>query len=475
MKPARFNHRIAILLLGMLLGLPALAMAQKSITGRLIDAETRQPLQGANIRLNKIPITSSDSDGRFEVILRSQTAILLVSHVSYHAKELIISKQSPDSLIIQLVPKTMKLDEVLITAQSHIRYFKPQSFYIQDYAIKDHRVWAIGYENKNVLKPELRVLGLSGELLAKMKLKPDSRIFQDPTGTVLLLRQDSIYQLNFSGNKILAEFPGTLAETGDILFNMQVLRGDTVIYRTYNPSRSICEFLSARLETGTLDTVFASFDRSLFKTAASARQYQHGQLPGRTALALPSTLKPKTIEELRKENPSYANMSTKEIRNSEGIRDVNRRSPDKATEATLQSSTNFAVAAFNRTIVHKPVEASLFYQKDHFTIFEAANSMIWNLNSDFTVRNGLDIELNSDARELEMEQDPVTGKLYITWRVNGTPFVGELDPKTGEIILTRRLEGFPFAEKIRIYDNRIYFIYQAATGQTFTNLFSVSL
>ncbi|OFY52674.1 MAG: hypothetical protein A2X22_12065 [Bacteroidetes bacterium GWF2_49_14] len=475
MKAAWSKHRTAILLLGMLLGLPALAMAQKSITGRLIDAETRQPVQGANIRLNKIPITSSDSDGRFEVILRSQTAILLASHVSYHAKELIISKQSPDSLIIQLVPKTMKLDEVLITAQSHIRYFKPQSFYIHDYAIKDHRVWAIGYENKNVLKPELRVLGLSGELLAKMKLKPDSRIFQDPTGTVLLFRQDSIYQLTLTGNKIQTEFPGTLAETGDILFNLQVMRGDTVIYRTFNPSHSICEFLSARLETKTLDTVFASFDRSLFKTAASARQYEHGQLPDRLAVPLPSIPKPKTIEELRKDNPDYSNMSTKDIRNIEGIRNVSRGVPDKATEATLQSSTNFAVSALNRTIIHKPVEASLFFQNGQFTVFEATNSMIWNLNSDFTVCNGLDIELNNDARELKMAQDPATGKLYITYRVNGSPFVCELDTITGEVIQTRRLEGFPFAEKIRVYDNRIYFIYQAATGQIFTNLFSISI
>lgn len=475
MKPAWSNYRITLLLLGMLLGLPVFTMAQKSITGYLIDAETRRPVDGANIRLNKTPVTSSDSEGRFRVILRAQSAILRVSHVSYHPKELIISKQSPDSLIIQLIPNTMKLEEVLITAQSHIRYFKPQSFYIQDYAIQDHRVWAIGYENKNVLKPELRVLGLSGELLAKMKLKPDSRIFQDPTGTVLLFRQDSIYQLTLTGNKIQTEFPGTLAETGDILFNLQVMRGDTVIYRTFNPSRSLCEFLSARLETGTLDTVFASFDRTLYKTTDSARAYKHGRLPDVIAIALPNATTMPNSEELRKSNPAYENMSGKDIRNSESIKTLSKGIRDIGTEITLDSQTSFAVSAMSRTMIHKPVKASMFYQKELFIVFEATNSMMWNLNPDFTIRGSFEIELNNAARDLEMIQDPVTDKLFLSYRINGSPFICEVNPESGLISQPTRLGGFPFAEKIRVYDNRIYFIYQEATGQIFTNLFSISI
>ncbi len=105
------------ILVGLFLFLTVLLHAQNlTITGKVIDAETNQPLQGANLVLqsNKSIGTITDKDGNFEFKNLELNNIIVVSYVGYSDKEFSISNSIQIPLIIKLRPKVIASQTVLI-------------------------------------------------------------------------------------------------------------------------------------------------------------------------------------------------------------------------------------------------------------------------------------------------------------------------------------------------------------------------
>jgi|GEM_PF-3578061 len=446
---------------------------QTLLKGSVRDAATGRPVENVNIKVGGNPVTSTSKEGRFAIEVAAPVS-LTFSHVSYRNRDILLNSIPKDSLKIELVPNTQQIGEVVITGKPYFQYFKPETFYIQDYAIRKNQVWALGFRNKNVLKPELRVLSMDGKTIDRISIPQNSGIYQDPTGTVHLFTEDSIKQLNLYRGNIVFEYAFPMNEAAITLFNMQVISGDSVIFRAFNNSRSFCEFILADVASGSRDTIFASYDRELFDSEKAAVNYLPGAAP--TIVVYPSMVNkvPKTIDELKNENPMYQTMSPKDIRFTEGISTISRRGPDRGNELTRQSVANYAMYAMMRLIVHKPVEATMVRRNDRYFVFESTNRLLWSLFPNFSIEKNLFLTLSKDARRMEMLQDPMDQSLYITYQVNGSQFVAKLDPETGSIVMTKRIEGFPFPEKIMVYGGRIYFIYDSPTGQNFTNLFSIS-
>jgi len=457
--------------LALVLFFPLPLLSQQTITGYVHDALTHKPVNGANIRVNQLVINPSDSHGKFTVKAALPIAIE-VSHVAYFSKEYIISKLPEDSLIFELVPNIRDLNEIQVSAKPYAQYFNPRSFYIQDFAIEKNRVWAIGYANKNALKPELRVLNLSGKLLDKMPIKPNSGLYQDPSGGIHLYNRDSIFELQFESGIITPVFRNAIDDSWEVLLNLQVMRGDTLIFRIFNPSRACCEFIAGSALTGRCDTVFTSFNRSLYASAQEARSFSHGPIVGSTIIASPTREATGFPNRVRAENQSMKGMSDKEVTAAESNK-AEMRSPDKALELTLHSRDRAANSSYNRLIRLKPIKAQMVYGSGSFYVFEANNMIIWRLNPDYAPSNGFEIGIDPDAVDVRMIQDPTDQRLYLSYKVFGTSYVSMIDEITGRVVKTRKLDGFPFAEKVQINNGTIYFIYQTATGHSYTNLYSI--
>ncbi len=459
--------------LALVLVFPLYLFPQQPVTGYLIDAVTRKPVEGANIQKDKKPVAASDQAGRFQIDAVFPL-MLKISHLNYFPKEIIISKIPVDSLIIRLIPRNRNLDEVVVTGKPYFQFFKPQSFYIHQYAIQDNRVWALGFAGKNILKPELRLLNLSGKTLSKISVETKSEIFQDPSGTVHLYNSDSIFQLYADQGRIVYLYPYPLDGSEEILFNLQVIRGETVIFRSFSPYRTCCEFILADIRTGFRDTVFQSYNRLQYKSATAAQNYSPGAIPDVAKSGSPVKQNYKGLPgQLKKDNPEYVGMSDKDIMQAEGFKVVHK-SGDAGLQATLASRAAFANYGYRRTIQNAPIRAWMYLCRDHYNIFEANNLMMWRLSHDFNPENSTEIRLNPDAKNISLVQDPVDQLLYLTYLINGTGFVSQLDPESDLITRTKQINGFPFAENIRVYGGRIYFIHQSPTGQNFTNLYSVA-
>lgn len=86
----------------------------KTITGKIIDIATNQPIEGVNIYSATNPEigTATDQNGNYTLTV-SGNADLVFSHLTYE-NETINVNQVPS--VMYLAPKTESLDEVVITA-----------------------------------------------------------------------------------------------------------------------------------------------------------------------------------------------------------------------------------------------------------------------------------------------------------------------------------------------------------------------
>ncbi|MCF2520699.1 TonB-dependent receptor [Dyadobacter sp. CY351] len=91
------------------------AFAQRSISGRVTDAEDGKPLPGATIKAGEIRGTQTDGSGNFSLKnIAENIAALEVSYIGYQTQKLPLS--SENQLEIRLSKSTFQADEVIINA-----------------------------------------------------------------------------------------------------------------------------------------------------------------------------------------------------------------------------------------------------------------------------------------------------------------------------------------------------------------------
>lgn len=92
-----------------------LTLAQKSVSGRVIDAEDGKPLPGATIKAGEIRGTSTDKDGRFVLKnISDNIEALDISYIGYQTSKIAIG--ASNQLEIKLNRSTYQADEVIINA-----------------------------------------------------------------------------------------------------------------------------------------------------------------------------------------------------------------------------------------------------------------------------------------------------------------------------------------------------------------------
>jgi len=107
--------RISLAVLAML---PLLAMAQFTLKGRVIDAQTGNSLQGAHLNLNNrlVKVTTNEK-GLFEITgLKAGNYKLKVTYMGYHAWESLVELTENKPMLISMEQAPLLTDETIITA-----------------------------------------------------------------------------------------------------------------------------------------------------------------------------------------------------------------------------------------------------------------------------------------------------------------------------------------------------------------------
>ena len=114
------------------------------ITGQIIDAESKQPLAGALVIIDKAAVSVADEDGTFALQVPAGQYEVLISYLGYEDKLLSAVSLKKEALSysvgkVELSPVATSLEEVLISASpsNYKASFKGSNFFISPLAIKN--------------------------------------------------------------------------------------------------------------------------------------------------------------------------------------------------------------------------------------------------------------------------------------------------------------------------------------------------
>ncbi len=115
--------------------------SQNTVTGKIIDVETQEPIDGASIYFDGTTIgTVSTNNGNFKLTYKQSTkALLVVSSMGYEAQQFQITAKETNLKVISLQPSIESLDEVMLETDPWSRKKKLNYF----------REWFLGVDYKN--------------------------------------------------------------------------------------------------------------------------------------------------------------------------------------------------------------------------------------------------------------------------------------------------------------------------------------
>ena len=118
------KNRIIILLVALVL-MPLTVMAQRMVTGTVVDANTKQPLIGASLYWKNTTAGATTSvDGSFSIRRVSGFETLVADYLGYDIIELLLDDKDVNSVTIELQPSAVDIDEVVIEGQQRGNYAK---------------------------------------------------------------------------------------------------------------------------------------------------------------------------------------------------------------------------------------------------------------------------------------------------------------------------------------------------------------
>ena len=118
------KNRVIILLVALLM-LPVVAMAQRVVTGVVVDANSEQPLIGASLYWKNTTAGATTSvDGTFSLRRVSGFETLVVDYLGYDILEMEMSDKDINEVTIKLQPSAVDIDEVVVEGQQRGNYAK---------------------------------------------------------------------------------------------------------------------------------------------------------------------------------------------------------------------------------------------------------------------------------------------------------------------------------------------------------------
>ena len=97
--------------------------AQKTITGKVTDQKTKQPIESATITNTATLInTTTDAQGNFKIKLDNSTDTFIVSMIGYHSQR--VMAEDKTAITIHLEKGPVDLKEIIITPQANLATFK---------------------------------------------------------------------------------------------------------------------------------------------------------------------------------------------------------------------------------------------------------------------------------------------------------------------------------------------------------------
>ncbi|MFZ4522384.1 MAG: carboxypeptidase-like regulatory domain-containing protein [Bacteroidales bacterium] len=381
--------------------------------GKVVDQVTRRPLVNVNLSVPGTTTgTVSGKKGEFSFFIDSIPSSLVVSHVGYISKNILLDNTS-FSLTIYLSPSVKELAEVEIKANSHEAFFKDEHYAVLDYEIDSDFVYLLIFK-RYLSRSELICKSIYGDTIATsipFYFRPD-KLFKDCLGTLHVLSRDSGFQV-FRQDKFLHIIhPVNLKKFDDVLKNCVAASPEVLYFQRFTDHGQGIEYYGINIET---------LEKSLITR----------------------------------------------IGNEQKLKMLRRNPEDEQwMRSAIQPSGRDDFVAWNyvHKILYRPIKTSLVRIGDFTCIFNTIERQMefYDAEGAFSYKLALRTNNLNDGRwTSDIIVDERTGNVFTTFISNGLITLYQVDLNTGTLKIRAALVH-QYPEKVRVYNDFIYYLYDEA-------------
>jgi hypothetical protein len=381
--------------------------------GKVFESGTKTGMGGVNLSIEGSQIgTVTDKSGEFSFFIDTIPATLIVSHMGFESKVVLLDGTS-FSLMLYLSRKATELMEVEIKASVHEAFFRDDHYSVLDYEIDSNMIYLLIFR-QYLSKSELICKDLKGDTVATsgtFTFKPE-KLFKDCLGTLHVLSHDSGFQVFRRNNQLNLIHPVRLKKFDDVLKNCVAATTDVLYFQKVTDHGQGVEYFGVNRNTLQKNSITQARDEKKMKMLR--RNAKDAQLLG------------------------------------------NKMHPD--------SREDFVTWNYVHKILYRPIKTSLYLIGDYTCIFNTPEQQMefYDGTGNFSYKLALKTDNVKDGRwTSDILTDGITGKVYTLFMQNGTCRIYEINVNDG--MLKRRVSLFHlYPQKLKIYDDWVYYLYDVA-------------
>jgi hypothetical protein len=396
--------------------------------GKVLTSENKEPVTNANISFLGSKLgTVSDQKGGFSFYIDTIPIIMVVSHLGYKTKKILLDGTS-NSMTLYMDMEVHELKEVEITANKIEPIFTSEHYTLRDYEIDSGIIYLLVYHTR-VSKEEIICRNLSGDTVARSGILPFTpiSIFKDCLGYLQIIGRDSVYQVYRKDKDILLIDPVTPDKFMEVLSN--------------------CVASTKKI----------LFFKKMISLEQGVSYYGINRV----------TKEKKVLTQIEDEN---------KLKRLRRYRDedmfLSQSTPGgRLTETGTISSSNAASIGTERDsfdewnwvhkVLYRPIKTALYIIRGFICIFDIPKKELefYDQEGNFSQKLRLNIDPVKEGKwSGNIYLDETQSKVYTTFDRSTGSSLYRIDLNTGDLHKTLTIKH-PYPQKIKIYKDQIYYLY----------------
>lgn len=394
------------------------ALNGQIIEGVITDAETNEPLVGANVAIDgTMKGVATDINGNFKIVTDKLPVVVTVSYIGYQTKKITINEVAPS---ITLQAEEEQLSELVITDKPIIEKVFKKGYSIKDYEFYEDYIILLVYKGY-FKKHSLILINMEGEELSELSIKDLKPIdlFAGCLGGVHLLTNTYARQIYILGNSI------------------QFLK--KVDTKIFDAQMSPCKDANA-------DYVFYKLSRYANQEVSYLRISKSN--PNDKKIIARVTHQENLV--LLEDEPSF-----------QKLREYVAKEHGSGQPKSSSFGDEMIEGDFVSRVIYKPIYVPMFEYRDTVYVFDHVYGKIKKLDLEGNKITGCEINYHKNNKwRKKLIFDQERGKAYTFIDTKWAMTLHQINLETGKISAPLILDR-PHISNIKVKDGFVYFLYFA--------------
>lgn len=386
------------------------------VKGQVYDSISHMALSGAHIIIkNTRNGCKAEQNGFFKIKVDHLPIKLIISHIGYKTQEIEILN-ADIQLNIAMSVKLVELSSVNVNSNSIVNLVENRKLFVIDYAFQNDSIIILSYKNRHQNEAQLLLMSSTGKELREKNLNEIDYLDTD------VLRQNHLIGKKTARQIILRD---TLLELGN---EMPIEEFDK-IQKTLIGYSAPYYYLRQNSMGNQVVRIYR-YDENIDK-----------------------------LELIR------------EIQDEAGL----ERLSDKGR---LQSAIGYTEsdARFEEMCFYAPKYIPLLKLKTKLYLFNFGSDILEIMDSAGNILNSIAINFHhSNTWEGDILVDEISEQMYAVFSNHGIYSIAKIELETGEIGRLIKVPNLAHIEKMKVHQNKLYFLYKGNIENKYKELYSMNL